>query len=173
MNFLRPKVSEYNVKATNQTSRLIVVYKMVFGLSELLLGVYITIFGRTALIWYQKYAIQELSEDPHDLLVHLTEGIIPNVLAHHTFLAVYLIVLGGAKIAGAIGLIFKQNWGVDVLVGITFAMFPFQIVRLIRHPSLTESLYAAVGLLIALYLINFQPLKWLSRIILKLKSAIH
>jgi uncharacterized membrane protein (DUF2068 family) len=78
-------------------------------------------------------------------------------------------VLGGAKVAGAIGLIFKQNWGVDLLVGLTIIMLPFQIVRLVVHPSLIESSYVVIGFFIAMYLINFHPHQWVKRIHSKLR----
>ncbi len=164
MSFTLSKPSEKYIEKQHHASLLIIVYKLFFGLFELILGVYITLFGRTALVWYRMYTIQELSEDPHDLLVRVTENIIPNVLAHHTFLAIYLILLGGAKVIGAIGLIFKQNWGVDLLVVLTIVMLPFQTLRIILHPSLIESLYLVVGLLIALYLINFRPCEWVKRL---------
>ena len=39
--------------------------------------------------------------------------IVPNVLTHNTVIVASLLLLGVAKVAGAIGLIYKQNWGVD------------------------------------------------------------
>jgi uncharacterized membrane protein len=164
------KPFEKQVEEKYHVSWLIIAYKLSFGLSELFLGIYITLFGRVALLWYQAQTIQELTEDPHDLLVRLTEGVIPNVLAHHTFLAIYLIILGTAKAAGAVGLIFKQNWGVDLLVGLTLIMLPFQVIRLTLHPSIIESLYVVIGLIIAMYLINFRPHEWIKRTASKLGS---
>jgi hypothetical protein len=114
-------------------------------------------------------AFRELSEDPHDVLVRLTESVIPNALTHHTFIVFYLLLLGGAKIAGAIGLIYKQNWGVDLLVGLTLIMFPFQVVQLARHPSFPDFLYITIGLIIAMYLINFHPRAWATRVAGKIK----
>ncbi|MBI3559803.1 DUF2127 domain-containing protein [Candidatus Gottesmanbacteria bacterium] len=147
----------------------IIAYKLLFGLAEFLLGAGITFFGRAVFHWYRIYAAQELSEDPHDLLVRLTEGIIPNVLAHHAFFALYLTLLGSIKIAGAIGLIYKQNWGVDLLVGLTLLMLPFQLFQLARNPSITVFLYILIGLLIAMYLVNFRPHEWAARMATKVK----
>jgi uncharacterized membrane protein len=157
------KVGGQIVKESN-ISWYIIVYKLLFGLVEFLLGIGITFFRSRALEWYRIYTIQELSEDPHDLLVRLTEGVIPNILTHHSFLAIYLILLGAAKIVASIGLIYKQNWGVDLLVGLTIIMFPFQLVQLIIHPSLSDFIYIFVGLFIALYLVNFHPYQLLQRI---------
>jgi uncharacterized membrane protein len=161
--------SEEIIENKYHVSWFIIAYKLSFGLSEFLLGIYITFQSKTALLWYQRQTIQELTEDPHDLLVHLTQGVVPNVLTHNTFLAIYLLVLGGAKVAGATGLIFKQNWGVDLLVGLTIIMLPFQIIRLVVHPSLIETSYVVIGFFIAMYLINFRPHQWVKRIHSKLR----
>ena len=158
-----PHVEE-RVEKKFHVSWYIVAYKLLFGLLEFLLGMGITLFGQAALHLYRVVTAQELSEDPHDVLVRLTEHVIPNLLTHSSFIALYLILLGAAKIAGAIGLIYKQNWGVDLLVGLTFIMLPFQIIRLIIHPSLPDFLYIVTGLLIALYLVNFRPHEWARRI---------
>jgi uncharacterized membrane protein (DUF2068 family) len=89
--------------------------------------------------------------------------VIPNLFYHHTYLAATLVLLGAAKLAGAIGLINQKNWGVDLLVGLTVLMFPFQLVNLLLHPALLDLIYFLVGLLIALYLINFKPKAWVSK----------
>lgn len=156
---------EEQIEKEYHVSWYIIAYKFAFGLVEFLLGAGVTLFGRKALIWYRAYAIQELSEDPHDLLVRLTQSIVPNVLTHRTTLAIYLIVLGVAKIAGAIGLMYKRNWGADLLVVITLIMFPFQFVALIRHPSAPDFFYIFIGLFIAFYLINFHPREWTRHIV--------
>jgi len=155
---------EGRIEKEFHVSWYIIAYKALFGLSEFVLGTGITLFGQAALRWYRVVTAQELSEDPHDVLVRLTEHIIPNILTHNTFIALYLILLGTAKIAGAIGLIYKQHWGVDLLVGLTFIMLPFQLIRFTIHPSLPDFLYIVMGLLIAMYLVNFRPNEWARRI---------
>jgi uncharacterized membrane protein len=142
----------------------IIAYKFLFGLAEFILGLSIALFGKAALRWYRLVAARELIEDPHDLLVRLTSSVIPNALTHRTFLVTYLLVLGAAKIAGAIGLLYKKNWGVDLLVALTFIMFPFQFVQLIQHPTMVDFLYIMIGLFIALYLVNFRPHEWVGRV---------
>jgi uncharacterized membrane protein (DUF2068 family) len=72
-------------------------------------------------------------------------------------------MLGSAKLAGAIGLIYQKNWGVDLLVGLTVVLFPFQVVNIILHPAVLDVIYLVVGLLIALYLIQFKPRAWISK----------
>lgn len=161
--------TEQQVEQEYHVSWYIIAYKFLFGLIEVVLGAAIAVFGRMALVWYRVFAAQELSEDPHDLLVRLTEGVVPNLLAHHTFLVLYLILLGAAKIAGAIGLMYKQTWGVDLLVGLTLIMLPFQLVQLTRHPSLPDFIYISIGMFITLYLINFKPKEWATRVAKRVK----
>ncbi len=161
---MKPLETEERIEKEFHVSWYIVVYKLLFGAMEFLLGISITLFGKSALHWYRIVAVQELSEDPHDVLVRLTEHVVPNILTHNTFIALYLIILGSAKIAGAIGLMYKQYWGVDLLVGLTFIMLPFQLVQLVMHPSVPDLLYIVTGLLIALYLVNFRPHEWAKRI---------
>lgn len=151
-------------------SWFIISYKFLFGLAELLLGLGIVFFGRNAFLLYRNYASQELFEDPHDILARFTENFIPYILAHHTYIVIYLIILGSAKIAGSIGLIYKKNWGVDLLVALTLIMLPFQTINLILHPSLQDFVYIFVGLLISLYLVNFKPKIWAVKMIEKSKT---
>lgn len=155
--------SEETAKKELRVSWYVIAYKLLFGVTELLLGAGIALFGKAALHWYRILALRELSEDPHDVLVRLTERFIPDVLTHRTFIVLYLILLGAAKIAGAVGLIYKQRWGVDLLVGLTFLMLPFQLVQIVLHPSLPDFLYMLTGLLIALYLVSFRPREWATR----------
>lgn len=143
----------------------IVIYKFMLGILEFSVGIAIALFGSQIYRSYQTSLLKELSEDPHDLLARVSEAIVPNVLTHHTYILLTLLLLGLAKMAGAIGLVYKQNWGVDLLVGLTLIMAPFQIVGLILHPGLFNLLYLVVGLVIALYLMEFRPKAWISRVL--------
>ncbi len=145
-------------------STYIIVYKFILGIFELAAGIAIALFGSKMYQLFQTSVIKELAEDPHDLLARISENVIPGVFAHHTYLVVSLIVLGLAKVVGAMGLVYKQNWGVDLLVALTMIMAPFQIINLARHPNFLDFLYLIVGLLIALYLVEFRPRAWISRI---------
>ncbi len=157
--------SEEALEKQYHVSVYIIVYKFVLGIIEFALGVIIIVFGAEIYQAIQASLLRELSEDPHDLLARLAESVVPNVLTHHGFVVLSLIVLGIAKMAGAIGLIYKQNWGVDLLVGLTIIMAPFQIVSLILHPRVFDTLYLLVGFVIALYLVEFRPKAWISRVL--------
>jgi uncharacterized membrane protein len=143
----------------------IILYKFILGLVEFLTGVVTFFLGPKIYQIYQAGLISELSEDPHDLLAHLSEGIVPHLFTQNTYLIIYLLILGFAKMSGAIGLIYKQNWGVDLLVSLTILMAPFQIFNMIIHPNIFDFIYFIFGLLIALYLIEFRPKAWVSRVL--------
>lgn len=168
MHLIKRFPREEAIENEFHVSIYIVLYKFLLGVFEFGAGAAIAFFGSALYQLYQTSLIKELSEDPHDLLARLSEGIVPNVLTHNSFVVIYLIVLGLAKMVGAIGLIYKQNWGVDLLVVLTILMAPFQIVNLILHPHIFDLIYLVVGLLIALYLVEFRPRAWVSRLLLKL-----
>ncbi len=153
-----------NRKEELNASLLIIVYKFSLGLIELASGLGIAFFGKQLLAQYFLRLSLELSEDPHDVLAHLSLAVVPSLFTHNTIIVITLIVLGMTKIAGAIGLVFKKNWGVDLLVSLTVIMLPFQIINIIRQPSFFDFLYLFIGIVIALYLIRFQPKAWVSRV---------
>lgn len=157
--------NEEEIEKEFHVSVYIIVYKFALGLIESLMGVAVAFFGRRLYQFYETRLIRELSEDPHDLLARLSESLVPHLLSHSTFIVFYLMLLGLAKMLGAIGLIYRQNWGVDLLVGLTILMAPFQIVNLVLHPNWFDFIYLTFGLLIALYLVEFRPAAWISRIV--------
>lgn len=138
----------------------IVLYKFTLGFFELILGLGLLFANSSFMYWYKDLAGKELLEDPHDLLILLSQQVIPIVMANRHYLVFNLVLLGMVKIIGAIGLLYKKEWGVDLLVGLTILMLPFQLFRLYRHFSVLETVYFGVGLFIALYLINFKPKKY-------------
>ncbi len=167
MSIFRLFSREPEIESEFHVSIYIVVYKFVLGLIEFSAGMTIALAGSRIYQVYQADLLKELSEDPHDLLARLSETVVPNVLTHNTYVVIYLLVLGLAKMIGAVGLVYKQNWGVDLLVLLTILMAPFQIVNLVLHPHIFDLLYLVVGLLIALYLIEFRPRAWVSRLLLR------
>jgi uncharacterized membrane protein len=141
----------------------VILYKFSLGLVEFMLGVGMALFGQRALHYYHTLVSQQLSEDPQDILVRISANIVPHLLTHNTTLIVYLIVLGAAKLIGAVGLYYKKNWGVDILVVLTILLLPFQLFKLVTHPNMLDVFYMALGIFIALYLIEFKPHAWVSR----------
>ena len=164
---------EKEVEKEYHVSWYIIIYKFFLGFVETALGLSILLFGKHIAHTYMFFATRELSEDPHDTLIHLTEGIIPQLFTHSTYIILYLLLLGAAKIAGAVGLIYKKNWGVDLLVGLTAILFPFQLYNLFVKPSILDFVYITLGIIISLYLIEFKPKAWISRIFLLYGRKLH
>lgn len=159
---------EKEIEKEFHVSRYIILYKFLLGFAESASGIGLWLFGSKIYQIYHVSIIRELSEDPNDILAHFSQKIVPNLLTHNAFIIIYLVILGSAKIVGAVGLVYRQNWGVDLLVVLTILMAPFQIVNMIIHPNIFDFLYFTVGILIALYLIEFKPKAWISRIFQKL-----
>ncbi len=147
-------------------SYYIILYKFILGFIELFLGLGTIFFGKKIFTLYQTFKSQELLEDPHDVLVSITEKILPYILAHRTYIVVFLIILGLVKIIGAIGLYYHKHWGLDLLVGITVLLLPFETYSLVIHPTIGKFIYFIVNMFIALFLVNFKPWAY----VLKLKQ---
>jgi uncharacterized membrane protein len=162
-----------NLEKEFHVSWFIIAYKFLFGLTEFVAGSSLALFGRQLLNAYTVNVAKELSQDPHDLLASLSEKIVANIFSHNTFIIIYLIILGGVKMVGAAGLVYKKNWGVDLIVGLITILLPFQIIDLIINPSLFTFLYMLTGIFIGLYLVEYKPKAWISKKvdkILNLKS---
>ncbi|GEM_PF-1731944 len=144
-------------------SRLIIAYKFILGLLEFLLGVGIILFGKNAVIFYQNFKSSEVLEDPHDLLVGITEKIVPYLFKHKDYVVLILIILGLVKMMGSVGLIYKKIWGLDLLLGVTVLMLPFQLFSFLRNPSLFDFIYLVIGIFIIFWLVNFKPKEYIHK----------
>ena len=162
MKFFR---NEEKIEKEFHVSIYILIYEFLSGLVELSAGVALATFGPRIYEVYRASVIKELAEDPTDLVVHVSEKVVPGLLTHNAFIILYLIAFGLVKILGAIGLIYKQNWGVDLLVGLIILTVPFQFYNFVAHRNFLDLLYIIIGLLIAFYLVEFRPAAWISRIL--------
>jgi uncharacterized membrane protein len=138
-------------------SRYIIAYKFILGLLETILGLGTLFFGSKMYEIYLNFKNSELLEEPHDVLVFLTEKIIPYLFAHKGYVVLILLLLGLTKVAGSAGLWYRKHWGLDILIVVTIALLPFESYYLIIHPSPSKLAYFLINILIALYLVNFNP----------------
>lgn len=155
-----------------QASYIVVLYKLVTGLTEFILGLGIIFFQKNIYHIYTNYKINELLEDPHDLLIKITEKIIPIFSHYHTYLIVSLLIFGLVKIIAAIGLFYDKEWGLDILVISFFLMLPFDIYTFFSHPTIIKTLYFLINVLITLYLIEFKPHTYLLKYIKYFKKKL-
>lgn len=138
-------------------SRFIIAYKFILGLFETFLGIGTIIFGRKIFEIYLNFRNNELLEDPHDLLVAIAERVVPYLFAHRGYVVLILLLLGITKMVGSVGLWYKKHWGLDVLIVVTIILLPFESYYLVIHPSFLKTAYFLINILIALYLVNFNP----------------
>lgn len=167
---MKPDRFEQTVENAYHVSWYIIAYKLIAGVLECGAGIGLALFGNQLMSLYGSLIAGELTEEPHDLLVTISERIVPHLFTHNTILLVYLILLGSVKIAGAIGLIYRKNWGVDLLVGLSLILLPFQAVSFIIHPNLIDVIYILIGIFIIFYLTEFNPKAWISRLVLRFAS---
>jgi uncharacterized membrane protein len=162
---------EKSLEKELHVSWLIVGYKMITGIAELVFGFGILFFGRGVLAIYHSLVSGELLENPRDLLVIMGQRVIPYVFAHNHSLSFFLIMVGLAKVIGAVGLIYKKDWGVDLLIGVTLLFLPFQVWNFVIHHSVPDLVYLLLGIFISLYLINFKPREYSARVLKKMRGS--
>ncbi len=153
-------MSSHSHKAKIPISNYIIAYKFSLGVFETLLGIAIILFGKQAVMVYEAFKSRELLEDPHDLLIQILQSLIPYLLTHRGLIVLILFGLGFIKIFGAIGLWYGKHWGLDLLVGLTFLVLPFDLYYLIINPSLPKLSFFLINMFIAFYLIQFEPRKY-------------
>jgi len=155
---------------TKNISGYIIIYKFILGLIETILGLGIIFFGKRLFETYLNFTQNELFEDPHDLLAVILEKFVPYIFQHHIFIIFILLLLGISKMIGAVGLWYHKHWGLDILIVVTIILLPFEVVNLFRHLSLLNTAYFVINMLIALYLVNFNPKGYFTHLKHRLKS---
>jgi len=146
-----------NLEKEYHVSRYIIVYKFLLGLFETILGLGMLLFGSKISELYINFTNRELLEEPHELLALILQRIVPFILEHQGTIILILLLLGITKIAGAIGLWYRKHWGLDILMFVTIILLPFELFSLNVHPSLSKITFFIINMLIALYLVNFNP----------------
>lgn len=156
---MRTPNTEEQLEEEFHISRWIIVYKFILGVLELIMGLALLIYGSKIFDLYYDLR-DDLLENSQIILVNLLEKLLPFILEHKGFIILLLLLLGITKIVGAIGFYYRKRWGFDLLIGLTFLLLPFDLVDLIRHPTLGRLSYFILNILIALYLVNFKPHKY-------------
>lgn len=151
---------EEEVEKDLHISQYIIAYKFLLGLFETLIGLGIIIFGRQMVQIYQDFKTEELFENPHGLIVSMTEKFIPYLFDHRGYVVFILMLLGITKLVGAVGLYYKKMWGLDILVFVTILLLPFDLEYFFGHPTITRFIFLIINMFIALYLLNFRPMEY-------------
>lgn len=148
---------EEKLESEFHVSKAIIVYKFVLGFIELILGFGVVFGGRQVFDLYQQFVAGDLFENPHYLLAGMLEKIIPYVFEHQGYIVFILLALGFVKVFGAIGLVYKKHWGLDLLVVLTLMLLPIDGYELFVHPTWAKFIYFAINIFISLFLVNFKP----------------
>ncbi len=161
---------KHDLEEEYHISQAIIIYKFVLGILELLLGVGIFIFGKNILDIYENFKSQEFLEDPHDLILLISDKLLPFILKHQGYIILFLTLFGLVKIFGSIGLWYRKHWGLDLLVGLTIILLPFELYQLFFHPTLLKLGYFLINIFIALYLVEFKPKNYFSKLKKRVKG---
>lgn len=152
------------MKNMTKVPKIIIAYELILGLFELISGLGILLFGNKLLDIYNHIRNTELIQDPNDLMVKLTEKLVPNLVSHHISVALLLTAFGVIKISSGIGLIYRKVWAEHLLIVFLIILIPFEIVGLLRHFSLADLGYLVVDVAIVTYLVHFKPVDYLHRL---------
>jgi uncharacterized membrane protein len=135
----------------------VIVFKLVTGGAELGAGTLLLVLGRTGLAnLVDSLTSHERAVDPADPVVHFVERHLPSVLSHEVAIAIALLLLGAAKVTGAIGLIRRRPWAYWLLVALLVLVVPFDAHHLITKPHLGSAILAVLNVAVLVVLIVFR-----------------
>jgi uncharacterized membrane protein (DUF2068 family) len=136
--------------------RLIIGYKVVKAMAELLAGASFLILGSVGLAERLTYVAQAIRHHVTEAWsISLAERLIDVSTAHHVFVvAVAVIFDGTVTLIEGWALHCRYRWSRWLVVGTTSLLLPFEAVTLTRHPSAGRVVLLLVNALIVAYLIR-------------------
>jgi uncharacterized membrane protein len=120
-------------------------YKAALGLSEIVVGVLLSVPSFDPQATFARLSAQELREDPGDRFVALVSRHLPALLHHRGTVAVGLIVLGLAKLVAAGAMWEGQEWGGYLLAATVALLLPFDLRQALVDPSVGHVLLAVAN----------------------------
>jgi uncharacterized membrane protein len=123
----------------------VMAYKAVLGLSEITVGVLLTIPSFNPQATFARLSAEELREDPGDRLVALISRHLPALLHHRGPVAVALILFGLAKLVAAIAMWEGQEWGGYLLAATVALLLPFDLRQAVVDPTVGHVLLAVAN----------------------------
>lgn len=163
------KSVDHNDNEAKEVSKLITGYKFALGVVEILLGLGIATVGERALSLYNNLKQKELLEDPHDLMVSITDKFIPYLIQHQVAIVIILLFIGVIKIISCIAIWMGKEWGVHLLLFLMLVILPFDLFDLFRnffqgHIGVGSMILNAINIWIILSLTHNHPIKYLKEI---------
>ena len=120
-------------------------YKAALGLSEIVVGVLLSVPSFDPQATFARLSAEELREDPGDRFVALVSRHLPALLHHRGTVAVGLIVLGLAKLVAAGAMWEGQEWGGYLLAATVALLLPFDLRQALVDPSVGHVLLAVAN----------------------------
>lgn len=139
------------------TSGAVILYELVAGILELILGSGLALFGRSILKIIDNLRNSGIIANSPAVVAGTIERLIPYLFEYRAYLALFLIALGLGKIVSGIGLYHKREWARHLLVALLLASLPLDGVSLIRHFSLLKILYLSINVAIIAYMAKLKP----------------
>jgi uncharacterized membrane protein len=138
----------------HKIAKILVYFKGIFGIVELVTGIELLLIGRKALnkvlLWIVNF---EPFEDHPRLMDSATRFVAENILGSlHTLIALYMIVHGLIAIAVVIALIHKKLWAFPAAGTILVLFIVYQIYRLALAFSLILLILTLIDIAIMFFL---------------------
>lgn len=135
---------------------LLILYKLVAGIIEVIIGVSFGVFGKQFVRVYQNFELSHLREDP-SIYVRTVEKAIPFLLDHRTYVIVFFLTFGLGKIIGALGLWYEKMWAIHLMIILSALLLPFEFADFLHRPTIFLLFYIIANITIVLYLLHFNP----------------
>lgn len=127
---------------------------MALGVVETALGVGILIYGNRLYRFYLSLQDSDILVHPNNLLVEITENVIPNLFHRRYYIVSLLLLLGLTKLVTSIGLSRHHLWASYALSFLVVLLLPFEFGGLLLGFSLYKLAYFILNLTIAIYLLK-------------------
>lgn len=136
--------------------RLIIGYKFVKGMIELLMGASFLFLGSVGLAEKLTAIVRVIRRHATEAWsIALAERIIHASTAHNVFVvAVAVIVDGTVTLVEGWALHGHFRWSRWLVVATTASLLPFEVITLVRHPSAGRVMLVLVNALIVVYLVQ-------------------
>jgi uncharacterized membrane protein len=128
-------------------------YKVALGLSEIVVGLLLTLPSFDPQATFARLSAEELREDPDDRFVALVSRHLPALLHHRGLVAVGLMVLGLAKLIAAAAMWEGQEWGGYLLAGTVALLLPFDLRQAVVDPTWSHVLLALANAAVLVVLV--------------------
>ncbi len=123
----------------------VMAYKAMLGLSEIVVGVLLSVPGFDPQATFARLSAEELREDPGDRFVALVSRHLPALLHHRGTVAVALILFGLAKLVAAAAMWEGQEWGGYLLAATVALLLPFDVRQAVASPTAGHVLLATAN----------------------------